>query len=305
MTELQHYATLRAYCEAIGIPAPKSEGYDVRSFAENMKTVRQSMPPFKHEFYALALKVEGGGTVTTGNHTTADLEATVFFNSPYQILHWDIAPDWEGYYVIFSENFLRGTANQQRLTQRFPFLLNDNTYPLPLAQEEIAPLLRVFENLYEEHQQTAAHQDDIIRHYIQILLLQTARLFYKYAPKDYSSTTQRDNDLNTVSRFRALIETALYPNQKHGAESPHQVQYYAQQLNIHPNHLNALTQRIAGHSASDLIQQHLLALATAKLKSTQLSVKEIAYDLYFHYPNHFSTFFKKQTGQSPNAFRKA
>ena len=212
--ELQHYATLGAYCEAINISPPRSEGYDVRSFAENMKTVRQSMPPFKHEFYALALKLEGGGSATTGNHSTADLEATVFFNSPYQILHWDIAPDWEGYYVIFSEDFLRTAQGAPQLAHRFPFLLNDNTYPLPVEQEEVEPLLRVFENLYLEHQHTAAHQNEIIRHYIQILLLQTARLFYKHAPQDYGSTAQRDNDLNTVSRFRGLIETAFYPNQR-------------------------------------------------------------------------------------------
>lgn len=301
---LEHYTTLSAYCKAIGISPPRRESYDVRSFAENMKTVRHAMPPFKHEFYALALKLEGGGSATTGNHTTADLEATVFFNSPYQILHWDIAPDWQGYYVIFSADFLQSKQASQQLTQRFPFLLNDNTYPLPLLQEETVPLLKVFENLYLEHQQTAAHQDEIIARYIEILLLQTARLFYKYAPADYSNTTQRDNDLNTVSRFRTLIETAFYPNQQHGSNSPHQVQYYAQELNIHPNHLNALVKRITDHSASDLIQQHLLALATAKLKNTQLSVKEIAYQLYFQYPNHFSAFFKKQIGLSPNAFRK-
>lgn len=304
MATLQHYATLSEYCRAIGIATPKSELYDVRSFAENMKTVRQVMPPFKHEFYALALKLEGGGFAKTGNYSTANLEATVFFNSPYQILQWDIAPDWEGYYVIFSEEFLRTEGERSNITQQFPFLLNDNTYPLPVEPGEVEQLFHVFQNLHQEHQQYAAHQQEIICHYIQILLLQTARLFYKNAPQDYGTTTQRDNDLNTVGRFRAMIETAFYPNQQYTDNSPHQVQYYARQLNIHPNHLNALVKRIAEHSASDLIQQHLLTLAISKLKNTALSVKEIAYELYFSYPNHFSAFFKKQTGLSPNAFRK-
>ena len=262
------------------------------------------MPPFKHEFYALALKLEGGGSVTTGNHIASDFEATVFFNSPYQILHWDIAPDWEGYYVIFSEDFINQEGSPTQLTQRFPFLLNDNTYPLAPNEQEKAELLRVFQNLYLEHQQDAIHQEGVIRHYIQILLLLTARLFNKYAPKNYGNTTQRDNDLNTVSRFKALIETAFYPDQNHGAASPHQVQFYAEHLLIHPNHLNALVKRITTHSASDLIQQHLLSLAKSKLQNTQLSVKEIAYELYFSYPNHFSAFFKKSTGMTPISYRK-
>lgn len=262
------------------------------------------MPPFKHEFYALALKLEGGGSVTTGNHIASDLAATVFFNSPYQILHWDIAPDWEGYYVIFSEDLLHQKEHSTQLTQRFPFLLNDNTYPLTPDESEKTELLRVFHNLYLEHQTGGAHQEDIIIHYIHILLLLTARLFYKYAPGGYSKTTQRDNDLSTVSRFKTLIETAFYPNQNYPQSSPHQVQFYAERLLLHPNHLNALVKRITTHAASDLIQQHLLSLAKSKLQNTQLSVKEIAYELYFNYPNHFSAFFKKNTGMTPNSYRK-
>lgn len=304
MADIRHFSTLQSYCNAIGISAPKHELYDIRSFAENMKTVHHSMPPFKHEFYALALKLEGGGSVTTGNHISDKLDATVFFNSPYQILHWDIAPDWEGYYVIFAEDFLNRLEHSTQLTQRFPFLLNDNTFPLSPNEEEQEELLRVFQNLYQEHQKDAAHQADVIRHYIQILLLLTARLFYKYAPSSYSKTTQRDNDLNTVSRFKALIETAFYPNQDYDQASPHQVQFYAERLLIHPNHLNALVKRITTHSASDLIQQHLLSLAKSKLQNTQLSVKEIAYELYFGYPNHFSAFFKKLTSMTPNSYRK-
>ncbi len=33
------------------------------------------------------------------------------------------------------------------------------------------------------------------------------------------------------------------------------------------------------------------------------SVSEIAYELGFKYPNHFSRFFKQQVGHSPNEYR--
>ena len=105
MSELKHFSTLKEYCEGINIPPPKWELFDTRSFEANMKTVHAKMPPFKHEFYAIAIRLEGSGIVSTGNYKTDALKATVFFNSPYQILHWDIAPDWKGYYVIFSEEF--------------------------------------------------------------------------------------------------------------------------------------------------------------------------------------------------------
>lgn len=305
MVAIHHFSTLEAYCKGINIPPPKNSHYDIRSFEENMKTVRQKMPPFKHEFYAIALKIEGGGYATTGNYDTKNLKATVFFNSPYQITHWDIAPDWKGYYIIFSEDFYRRFGQSKRLAQQFPFLLNDNTVPLNISDNEVKSFHQIFSNVYFEHHHIQAHQEEIILHFINVLLLKTARLYYKQKPHENDAKTQRDLDLNTVSRFKTLLETAFYPNKAYKENSPHQVQFYAEKLAIHPNHLNALVKRITEQSASELIQGHLLALAKSKLKNTSLSVKEIAYDLYFNYPNHFSTFFKKQTGKSPNAFRKS
>ncbi|MEL6356511.1 MAG: helix-turn-helix domain-containing protein, partial [Bacteroidota bacterium] len=230
---------------------------------------------------------------------------TIFFNSPYQIIHWDIAPDWTGYYVIFTEEFYRQRWHQQRLTQRFSFLLHDYAAPIAVSKDEATNLYKVFTNLYFEHHNRSTHQEEIILHYINILLLKTAKLYYESNGNKKVSTNQRDNDLNIVGQFKTLVEVSFYPNKIYVEQSPHQVQFYADQLNIHPNHLNALVKRITEHSASDYIQNHLLNLAKAKLKNTSLSVKEIAYELYYNYPNHFSSFFKKQTGSSPNAYRKA
>ncbi|MGD1840943.1 MAG: helix-turn-helix domain-containing protein [Thermonemataceae bacterium] len=302
MKPLLHFSTLSAYCEGIQIPPPKNEFYDIRSFEENMKTVKHQMPPFKHEFFAIALKLEGSGFATTGNFTTQHLKATVFFNSPYQIVHWDIAPNWVGYYIIFSEEFYQQFSPKKSITQAFPFLLSDQTVPLAVTSEEAEDLYHLFNRIYFEHQSKQAHQEEIVLSFINILLFKTARLFYKQNHQ-VITTQRRDQDLALVARFKTLLETAFYPNQVYETQSPHQVQFYADKLSLHPNHLNALVKRITSQSASDLIQRHLLSLAKSKLKNTPLSVKEIAYDLYFNYPNHFSTFFKKQTGQSPNAFR--
>ena len=93
---MEHFSSLADYCKGINIAPPKWPDFDVRSFADNMKTVKQQMPPFKHEFYAIALKLSGEGYAITGNHSTQTLNATLFFNSPYQILQWDIAPNWNG-----------------------------------------------------------------------------------------------------------------------------------------------------------------------------------------------------------------
>ncbi len=301
---MEHYTALADYCKAINISPPKWSDFDIRSFEDNMKTVKHQMPPFKHEFYAIALKLDGTGHATTGNFSTKDLRATVFFNSPYQIIHWDIAPDWEGYYIIFSEDFYRESI-EKRLTEVFPFLLVDNTVPLELHDDQAGIFLSTFQEMMLEFGLNENSSRMIIRHYTHILLHKVSRLFHSVAKEDKLSQQHRDNDLELVSRFKTLIEISFYPDQLFSSGEPHQVQFYADKLNVHPNHLNAIVKRITDSPASVHVQKHVLALAKSKLENTTKSVKEIAYELYYGYPNHFANFFKKQTGNTPLDFRKS
>ena len=64
---MKYLTSISDYCYAINIPPPKHLHFDIRSFAENMLTVVPQMPPFRHAFYAIALKVEGGGKAITGH----------------------------------------------------------------------------------------------------------------------------------------------------------------------------------------------------------------------------------------------
>jgi AraC family transcriptional regulator, transcriptional activator of pobA len=77
----------------------------------------------------------------------------------------------------------------------------------------------------------------------------------------------------------------------------------ADELAITPVHLNRVCQAVAGKSASQLVQEHILNQARKYLTYTSYSVSEIAYLLHFEYPNYFAKFFRKHTGQSPSEFR--
>ena len=302
---MQHFATLEAYCKGIGIPKPRWASFDIRSFKENMATVKHQMPPFKHEFYALALKLEGSGFAKTGNYSTEQKKAVVFFNSPYQILQWDIAPDWEGYYVIFSEDFYRGTLSRKRITEDFPFLLIDNTVPLDLSDEEVTLFTKLFEDMYSEHRVNAANAQKIIQHYLHIALHKVARLYSRSTNSHTVTTTQRSQDLAIVSRFKTMLDLAFHPGNQYNDILPNQVQYYADKLHLHPNHFNAIVKRITDQSASEIIYTHILNLAKSKLTHTDKSVKEIAFELYYNYPNHFANFFKSRMKITPSQFRKS
>ncbi len=84
----------------------------------------------------------------------------------------------------------------------------------------------------------------------------------------------------------------------------HSTSYYAGKLNIHPNSLNATAKRYLDQSAKVILDTKLVNEAKYLLYNTNLSGKEIAYELGFHSPSHFFRFFKRYTGNSPLHYRQ-
>ncbi|MEM6718885.1 MAG: helix-turn-helix domain-containing protein [Bacteroidota bacterium] len=301
---MKHFKTIEAYCKAIQIPPPRQAFFDIRSFEENMKTVVSHVEPFKHEFYAIAMKVEGSGKAITGHHTNFPEGATVFFNTPFQLISWDIFPDWKGYYIMFSKEFIATSTYLQKLLTDFPFLKIDQSLPFEVKPEEVSKLLSIFEVIHEENTDLREDSNAIIEAQVLVLLNFIKRFFTAQMNQEEAKIAFRKADVHLLSRFQTLIETNFYSVET-ASKATHSPSYYANQLAVHPNHLNAIVKQITGHTAKTHIHNHIVQLAKSRLLQTDLSIKEIAYSLHFDAPNNFSSFFKKYTSETPNSYRKS
>ncbi len=302
---MKHFKTISEYCKAINIPQPKHPHFDIRSFEENMKTVVTSMEPFRHEFYAIAIKSEGGGKVFSGQFDDFPEGITVFFNTPFQILSWDIIPDWEGYYLMFSQDFIAGSNYFTDMLQRFPYLKMDSSLPFEIGKEDFSTIANIFRKVWEEYYGEAQDKFEFIEVEVLLLLSYIKRYFTEQVDEETAKTQMRTADLRLFTRYQALIETSFQPNfNKETFSNLHSTSHYAARLSVHPNHLNAVVKNITGHTALSHIHNHLLQLSKAYLAQTDLSVKEIAYTLLFDSPNNFSAFFKKHTGMTPLEYRR-
>lgn len=83
-----------------------------------------------------------------------------------------------------------------------------------------------------------------------------------------------------------------------------QVAYYARKLFITPKHLSSVVKEISGKTAGDWIENYVIMEAKVLLKTTDMTIQEIAVYLNFANQSFFGKYFKHHTGVSPTEYRK-
>ena len=86
---------------------------------------------------------------------------------------------------------------------------------------------------------------------------------------------------------------------------PRTVKAYADFLYVSPNHLSAIVRKESGRSVMDWLNAHCILRAQVLLRHSDLSVYEVAEQLGFQSATFFSRFFRRETGQTPSAYRLA
>jgi len=299
---LKHYDNITDYYKAYGHTPPKLDYFDVRPFEqyyEEDKTQNEtfSMETFYGEFYGIGLMIKG----TAKSHLGKPFNANVVFYSPYHLISFEeVQRNWKGYYLMFDQNYLSRCSFGSTFLTDFPFLRLDKVHPVTITQKEVNELLPIFEKIYIEFNSENNDKFILIESYLNLLLHYIKRATANIRIKD--TDFRNKAEINLVAKYRSLIEKHF----NKGALKKEFIltTFYANQLNIHPNHLNAVVKRVAGKTAKQLIQDAVIITAKSLLTQTELSIKEISFQLGFEEPSNFSNVFKKQTAITPARFRQ-
>ena len=212
----------------------------------------------------------------------------IYFGYPGQIISGISLEDVDGF-LMFSDKDFMLKANPDTLSYEL-FQLYGRKHEISISgilEEKMVNLSR--EILYEVQSQNY-RKEEVLESMLNLHVLYTDRLFQgQHDPEDSQLHPK-------VKAFLALMNFRENPN------TP--VSGYADELNISPNHLNAIVKKDIGKSVKTLLKEKVIRKACVLLIHTDLEVKEIAYTLGYSYPQYFDSDFKRVFGKTPLQYRE-
>jgi AraC family transcriptional activator of pobA len=264
----------------------------ISRFAPYLKSHRNLHLAHKHSFYHLVYFTKGGGSQTIDFQRVSIDPGQIYFMIPGQVHNWAFAGEVDGYIINFSVPFFQSFLLKANYLEDLPFfagIVSDAVIEVPA--ELRLKVTALFEELISETEEGKPLELDMVR----VLMLQ---LFISIARLKFHAANEATPSYNytLLRNFQKLIEsnytTIRLPKQ------------YAELLYITPNHLNALCNDVLGISAGEAIRNRIALEAKRLLINNDLTISEIASQLNFADNSYFTKFFKKQTGVTPEEFRK-
>ena len=112
-----------------------------------------------------------------------------------------------------------------------------------------------------------------------------------------------ETDKRSFNRGEEIVKRLVQYIIKHYINE-RSVSFYADLLHVSPQHLSTTVNKVTGKTVTDIIAKLVITDAQAKLKSTDMTIQEIAYSLNFPDISFFGKYFKRYTGMSPKQYRE-
>lgn len=256
---------------------------------------------FHFSLYAVYLKELKCGELKYGRNHYDYQEGTLVFIAPGQVL--GVQPNVttfepKGWALLFHPDLIKGTSLGKHI-QDYSFFAYDVNEALHISEQERQVVLECFRKIdYELKHAIDKHSKKLIVSNIELFLNYCVRFYDRqFITRDYANT-------GVLEKFETLL------NGYFGSEKPQDtgiptVGFFANELHLSANYFGDLVKKETGKSAQEYIHAKLIDIAKEKMFNPTKSVREVAYELGFKYPQHFTRFFKQQVGHTPNEYRSS
>src|SRR5580704_13029877 len=250
-------------------------------------------------FYTIFLKEVKCGDMQYGRHTYDYQEGTLVFLAPGQVAGINSNGETyqpKGYALIFHPDLIHGTSLGRHI-QEYTFFGYQSNEALHLSEAERKIVLDCFSKIEYE-------LEHAIDKHSKRLIVSNLELFLNYCIRFYDRQfATRDNiHKGILERFELLLSGYFQSDKPQTIGLP-SVAYCAGEFHLSTSYFGDLIKKETGKTAHEFIQSKVIDVAKEKIFDQSKSIGQIADELGFKYPQHFTRMFKQWVGQSPNEYR--
>lgn len=250
-------------------------------------------------FYTIFLKDVKCGDLVYGRHKYDYQEGTLVFLAPGQIAGMNSNGEIyqpKGFALVFHPDLIHGTSLGRHM-QDYTFFGYQSAEALHLSERERKLVLECFSKIkYELEHPIDKHSKRLIVSNIELFLNYCIRFY------DRQFITREIVHKGILERFEDLLK-AYFHSERTQTNGLPSVAWCASELKLSASYFGDLIKKETGKTAQDFIQAKVIDVAKERIFDKSKSVSEIAYELGFKYPQHFTRLFKQRVGQSPTEYR--
>lgn len=200
-----------------------------------------------------------------------------------------LSPDFEISFMVISKRMIDSIFAYINSTSIYSYI--NRTPVLQLKQENIDVL-----NLFYEDIAKLVKTENSIYAY-KSLLYSFVAFFYRYVCKMFLHASMDDH--SSKGRISDQFISLVQKNFK----AERFLDFYANELSITPKHLSRTVKNQTGFTAVEWIEKYVILEAKVMLKSSNMTIQQIADELNFPSQSFFGKYFKKNIGVSPKEYR--
>lgn len=260
--------------------------------------------PMKHmrhtfSFYVVFLKDEKNCDLLYGRQRYDYQKGSVISLAPGQVIGIEDTGEVfqpKGWALCFHPDLIRGTTLGRNMKE-YSFFSYEVNEALHLSEKERTIFIDCLDKIQHELQYAIDHLSKrLIATNIELLLDYCLR-FYE---RQFVTRSNVNHDI--LTRFERLLDD-YFTGEYAGQNGLPSVKQCAGQLCLSPNYFGDLIKKETGKTAQEYIQHRLVDIAKERVLDSSKSLSQVAYELGFQYPQHFTRLFKKVVGQTPNEYR--
>lgn len=298
MSKIKDLHTVNDYCSKFNL-STLHPLVTVLDLSEGTFLPGEKVDGVRYHFYGIFLKQGESCVMTYGRKKYDYQDGTLVFISPGQVVnvqHLDKSFKPAGFALLFHPDLLIRSRLSKSMMD-YSFFSYHSNEALHVSERERQLVLDSFEKIrYELLQGIDKHSKELI--------VSNIELFLKYCTRFYDRQfiTRDTVNLGIIEKLESSLIAYIQSGKSRELGTP-SVGYFAEQQHLSPNYFGDLVKKETGKSAMEYIQSKVIDVAKEKIYDPDKSVTEIAHELGFKYPQHFSRLFKQHVGYSPSEYR--